>query len=138
MASLALSKGTLWRSRIHPQTGKVTQLQQLLDRDCEFPIVSPQDVGAHYRYIYLSVYRDGVDISQEMFGAIARLDLQTDNLTVADLGENRYPTEPIYVPDARNTKQGWVLTVIYDGGVDRSEVWVYDSERMDDEPVCKL
>ncbi|MBC6421304.1 MAG: carotenoid oxygenase family protein [Hormoscilla sp. SP12CHS1] len=64
MASLALSKGTLWRSRIHPQTGKVTQLQQLLDRDCEFPIVSPQDVGAHYRYIYLSVYRDGVDISQ--------------------------------------------------------------------------
>ncbi|MBC6421319.1 MAG: carotenoid oxygenase family protein, partial [Hormoscilla sp. SP12CHS1] len=55
-----------------------------------------------------------------------------------DLGENRYPTEPIYVPDARNTKQGWVLTVIYDGGVDRSEVWVYDSERMDDEPVCKL
>lgn len=128
----------MWRSRIHPQTGKVTQLQQLLDRDCEFPIVSPQDVGAHYRYIYLSVYRDGVDISQEMFEAIARLDLQTDNLTVADLGENRYPTEPIYVPDARNTKQGWVLTVIYDGGVDRSEVWVYDSERMDDEPVCKL
>jgi len=133
-----VSKGTLWRSRLHPQTGKVTQLQQLLLRGCEFPVVSPQDVGAHYRYIYLSVYQDGVDISQEMFGAIARLDLETDNLTVADLGENRYPTEPIYIPDAWNTEQGWVLTVVYDGGVDRSEVWVYDSKSMDDEPVCKL
>lgn len=132
------SKGTLWRSRLDPQTGKVTQLQQLLDRGCEFPVVSPQDVGVNYRYLYLSVYRDGVDISQELYGAIARFDLETDNLTVADLGENRYPTEPIYVPDARKTDRGWVLTVVYDGGVDRSEVWVYDSERMDDEPVCKL
>lgn len=28
--------------------------------------------------------------------------------------------------------------VVYDGKTNRSEAWIFDSERLDDEPVCKL
>lgn len=37
-----------------------------------------------------------------------------------------------------NSEQGWILTVVYDGEQDRSEVWIFDSEHLDEEPVCRL
>lgn len=132
------AKGTLWQARVNPQTGQVTQLVELLDRGCEFPVVPPQQVGQLSPDIYLSVHRDGVDISQEMLGAIARFNTKTDTLAIADLGENRYPCEPLYAADALNPQQGWVLTVVYDGNADTSEVLVFDSNALEEEPVCRL
>ncbi len=73
-----------------------------------------------------------------MFGAIARFDNITKTLTIADMGENRYPTEPIFVPNPENFDTGWIITVVYDGNTDKSEVWVLDSEGLDNEPICKL
>lgn len=132
------ASSTLWEVRLNAKTGKVTAIQELLDRDCEFPVVPQSQVGQATPYTYLSLQRLGVDTSQEIYGAIARFDRKTDTLTTADLGENRYPTEPIYAPDALNGDRGWVLTVVYDGNTDTSEVWVYESDRLDDEPVCRL
>jgi carotenoid cleavage dioxygenase-like enzyme len=132
------AKATLWQVNLNPQIGKVTAIQQVLDRDCEFPMVPQQQVGQPWRYTYVALQRPGVDISQEIYGAIARFDHQTETLMEADLGENRYPTEPIYAPDAFNPNQAWVLSVVYNGNTDTSEVWVFDSERLNEEPVCRL
>ncbi|MHC5716690.1 MAG: carotenoid oxygenase family protein, partial [Nostoc sp.] len=49
-----------------------------------------------------------------------------------------YPSEPIPAQDAQNPEQGWVLTVVYDGNSHSSEIWIFDSARLDAEPVCKL
>ncbi len=132
------SKGTLWQARLNPETGKVKQLQQLLDRGCEFPVVPQQVEGQFSPHSYLAVHRDGVDIGEEMFGAIARFDQKTDTLTMADMGENRYPSEPIYANDSLTPERGWVLTVVYDGNSNTSELVVFDSDTLDEEPVCRL
>lgn len=132
------AKATLWQVRLEPQTAKVQQAEELLNRHCEFPIVSPSEVGQPSRYTYLSVQREGVDIGQEMFGAIARFDSQTGNLNFTDFGENRYPTEPIYAPDALNRDRGWILTTVYDGNSHTSEVWIFDSADLAGAPVCRL
>jgi carotenoid cleavage dioxygenase-like enzyme len=69
------------------------------------PTVPPQNVGKASRYTYLSTYRQGTDISKEILNAIARFDHQTEKFTSSDCGENRYPSEPIYVQDAENPNQ---------------------------------
>jgi carotenoid cleavage dioxygenase-like enzyme len=132
------AKSTLWQVRLDPETAKVKSSEELLDRDGEFPIVPPENTGAFSRYTFIVLHRKGADTTREIHGAIARFDHQTNTIKEADLGENRYPTEPIYAPDSLNPHQGWVLTVVYDGNNNQSEVWVFDSERLDDEPVCKL
>ena len=132
------AKSTLWQVHLNPKLGKVTTTRQVLDRHCEFPVVPQQQVGQASRHTYLSVHRQGVDTSQEIFSAIARFDHQTETLTTADLGENCYPSEPIYAPDTHNPDQGWTVTVVYDGNTDKSVVWVFDSNRLDEPPVCKL
>ena len=132
------SKSTLWQVRLNPLTGNVVETHELLDRSCEFPVVKPQEVGEFNRNTYLLLHRRGVEAGQDFFGSIARFDQKTGDLMEADLGENRYPMEPIYAPDAENSNQGWIVTVVYDGNCDRSEVWVFDSDRLSDQPVCRL
>jgi carotenoid cleavage dioxygenase-like enzyme len=132
------AKNTFTRVVLQPQTGKVTAIETLLDRTGEFPNVPPQNVGQVSRYTYMALFRQATDISQEILNTIARFDHNTETLTEASLGENRYPSEPLPVQDANNHHQSWVLTVVYDGNSHSSEVWIFDSDRLDAEPVCKL
>jgi all-trans-8'-apo-beta-carotenal 15,15'-oxygenase len=132
------SQGRLYQVRLNPQTGKMLDLQPIVDRSCEFPVIPPHQVGQPWRHTYLNVHRAGIEPTQELFGCIARVDYDTDTLTEADLGVGRYPSEPIYAPDPENPDRGWILTVVYDGNLDSSELWIFDSDRLDHEPVCRL
>lgn len=129
---------TLWHLRLDPLSGKVLDNQQVLDRSCEFPVTQPQDVGQPSRYTYLSIHRQATDVQTEVYDAIACFDHQTGTLTEANLGAQRYPMEPIYAPDAQNSEQGWILTVVYDASTNTSEVWIFDAAHLDNDPVCRL
>ncbi|MDJ0705603.1 MAG: carotenoid oxygenase family protein [Leptolyngbyaceae cyanobacterium MO_188.B28] len=124
--------------RLRPQTAKITHQEILVDQDCDFPIVSTQVSDPDIARTYLSVHRPGADTREEMFGAIACYNPATQSLTLADAGPHRYPAEPTYAADAMNPQQGWILTVVFDGNTDSSEVWIYDCDRLEDEPVCRL
>ncbi|MFM2063130.1 MAG: hypothetical protein RLZZ507_2800 [Cyanobacteriota bacterium] len=133
-----VAKTILTRVQINPQTGKVIEIETLLNRTCEFPSVPAKNVGKFSRYSYMSIFRAGTDIEGEILNCIAGFDHQTGTLTEANLEENLYPSEPLHVQDTQNSDQGWVLTVVYDGNTDSSEVWIFDSQRLNEEPVCKL
>lgn len=130
--------GTLWQISLDPKTAKISESRQLADRGCEFPIVANDRVGQSWRYTYLAAHKDGIDTTQEIFGAIACFDRDTEELVVADMGENCYASEPIYVADRSASDLGWLLTVVYDGNIDRSEVRIYRSDLLDETPVCRL
>ena len=132
------AQSTLWVLRLQPQTGAILANQEVLDRSCEFPVNRPQDVGQPWRYTYLSMHRATTDIRTELFDTIACFDHATGTLTEATLGDRRYPNEPIYAPDADNPDRGWIVTVVYDAAGDRSEVWIFASDRLDADPVCRL
>ena len=133
------AKGTFWRVHLHPDTALVTHEEPLLDRGCEFPLVAPQEMGQAARFTYLSLYRQDANIGEELLGAIGRYDHETGTLTEADFGANCYPTEPLYVPNSENPQEGWVITVVFDGtDSGKSEVWIFESDRLDEPPVCRL
>lgn len=130
--------GRLWELRINPQAGKILQSTPVSDRGCEFPVVHPAQVGQPFRYTYCAHHRDGVDISRELFGAIARYDAQAQAWTVADCGEGCYPMEPILAPDADDPQQTWLLTVVFDSTRQTSQVWIYDADQLEAGPICRM
>lgn len=132
------AKGTLWQMCLNPQTGQFLEMSELCDRGSEFPSVAPAQVGQNSRYTYLSIHRPDAEINQELFGSIARYDNQTNSLTEANLGKNCYPMEPLFAADPTNPEKGYVITVVFDGDRECSEVWLFDSDRLDTEPVCRL
>jgi all-trans-8'-apo-beta-carotenal 15,15'-oxygenase len=130
--------GTLWQLVIDPTAGKLVSSEQLNDRSCEFPVIQQSQVGQKWRYTYLSVHKPNSILNRELVGTIGRFDRQTHTLTTADLASHLYPTEPIHVVDKFDSNKGWILTVIYDGDLHQSEVWIYDCDRLDEDPVCRL
>ncbi|MCF2149823.1 carotenoid oxygenase family protein [Desmonostoc muscorum LEGE 12446] len=133
-----VSQGTLWQVHLNPQTAKVTATQEVINRVCEFPVVQRSQVGQPWRYTYVALRPERIKTGKEWLSAIARFDYKTETLTEVDLGENLYSSEPIHAQDSQNPEQGWVLIVVYDGNSHSSEVWIFDSDRLDAEPVCKL
>jgi carotenoid cleavage dioxygenase-like enzyme len=131
------AKGTLWEMRIDPHRGKLIEMMKILDRPGEFPLARAQLVGKPWRYTYLSLYKEDIDISKELLGEIARYDQQTDELSVTKIGDNCYPSEPIHVSQ-NGTDSGWLLTVVYDGNTHNSEVHIYDADHLQDKPISRL
>ncbi len=136
--------GTLWSLTINPQTAKVVSNQQISSVCNEFPLVDPEKVGQNWRYTYLNVHREGVINGAELFNAIARFDRETGEMTIADMGDNSYPAEPIFVSSQDNSstsplgQQGWLLTVVFDGNTEQSEVRIYHSDQLEKPPICRL
>ncbi|TAE61936.1 MAG: hypothetical protein EAZ87_00505 [Nostocales cyanobacterium] len=133
-----IAKNSFCRVQINPQTAKVTNTETLIDRTCEFPNVPAKNVGKFSQFSYMSIYREGIDMKGEILNGIACFDHQKNTLIEANLGENLYPSEPIYVEDPENSDQGWVLTIVYDGNNNSSEVLIFDSQQLQAEPICKL
>jgi all-trans-8'-apo-beta-carotenal 15,15'-oxygenase len=130
--------GTLWQLTINSTTGKLVSSEQLIDRSCEFPVVEKSQVGQEWRYTYLGVHQPDAILHQELVGTIGRFDRQTQTLTTAEIDRHLYPAEPIHVVDKFDRTKGWILTVIYDGENHQSEVWIYDSDLLNESPVCRL
>ncbi|MCY7367012.1 MAG: carotenoid oxygenase family protein [Chamaesiphon sp.] len=130
--------GTLWQLVIDPSASKLISNTQLIDRSCEFPTVAQAQVGKDWRYTYLAVHKPDTILHQELVGTIGRFDRHTNTLTTADLDKHLYPTEPIHVVDKFNPNQSWIISVIYDGKQHQSEVWIYDCDRLNELPVCRL
>ncbi|MBD1912778.1 MULTISPECIES: carotenoid oxygenase family protein [unclassified Leptolyngbya] len=132
------AQGSFWQIRINPQSGQVIGAEPLVEADCEFPTIPLHYVGEATPYTYLCVHRPGDMERGELFGTIARYHHPSETLTIADAGLGRYPSEPLFAPGSDDPECGWVLTVVYDGNLDRSEVWVYESDRLQEGPCCRL
>ncbi|MDC0832498.1 carotenoid oxygenase family protein [Geitlerinema sp. CS-897] len=132
------AEGELWRLVLDPKSAKILERDRPFDRSCEFPSVPPAEVGRNARFTYVSMHRQGADTARELYGAIGGYDAQTGTLHEFDCGDRCYPMEPIIAPDASNSNQNWLLTVVYNGNRDRSEVWVLDGNHLEREPVCRL
>ncbi|MGA1624787.1 MAG: carotenoid oxygenase family protein [Prochlorothrix sp.] len=124
----------LWRLVLDPKTAQVLDSQPLHPAWSEFPQVSPECVGqaptASLRGTAFVQHRPQHDPTGELFGAIGYLDPQ-GKITVTDLGEDRYPCEPIWAGD-------WLLTLVFDGANNQSELWVWQGDRPGADPVCRL
>jgi all-trans-8'-apo-beta-carotenal 15,15'-oxygenase len=130
--------GTLWQLVVDPIASRLISSDRLIERSCEFPVVAQSQVGREWRYTYLALDRLNATIGQELLGTIGRFDRQTNTLTTANLARHLYPTEPIHVVDKIDANRGWIVTVIYDGESHQSEVWIYDCDKLDESPVCRL
>jgi all-trans-8'-apo-beta-carotenal 15,15'-oxygenase len=147
--------GRVWRAapaqfvevRLDPAANRVRAQTVIYDRHCDFPVVAARAVGQRSRYSYLSVHRaefpQPEDYRLELFGAIACHDAQRETVAIAEAGPGRYPSEPVVAMDCggdgdANAPQNWLLSVVYDGNHDRSELWIYDAAAIAQGPHCRL
>ncbi|MGF1577317.1 MAG: carotenoid oxygenase family protein [Cyanophyceae cyanobacterium] len=135
--------GYLNRLRLDAATAKVLSVDPLIPHPCEFPTLAAAEVGHPHQSLYVLTHRPGADGVRDLFGAIGCLDLSAgdprrQSFVLRDLGPNRYPSEPIFAPDPSQPGQGWLLTIVFDGNCNSSEVWIFAAHQLQEDPVCRL
>lgn len=127
------TKGRLYRAIVKPGSESV-QLEQRWEQPCEFPQVAPAMQGRKYRYGYVLASRDG-----EPQTKIAKLDLETGNAEATEIGANQFPSEAVFVPRAGASREGdgYLISLAYDGNVDRSFIVIFDAENLAQGPLAR-
>ncbi|MCC7534618.1 MAG: carotenoid oxygenase family protein [Deltaproteobacteria bacterium] len=91
----------------------------------DFPTTAARAQTHDYRYVYPMLTREHRDL-------VAKLDVQTGDVEVGDLGRWRCPGEASFVPrdGATGEDDGWLLTLAYDAERHRSGVAILDAARI--------
>lgn len=136
------AEGRIWRMLLDPATGRIEELACLSERSVEFPTVPADRVGRPWTRTYLTVHRQHTDTTAERYDALGCFEHRTGELLEVELDDGRYPSEPIIASDAVKDAGGschqWLLSVVYEGTTDASQVWIFDAAALDAGPVCVL
>jgi carotenoid cleavage dioxygenase len=128
----------LWRWTIDTAAGTVKE-EQLGDQPMEFPRVDERVVGRSHRWGYGSAVRRS-DGDNGFGGSLVRIDGKSGAQSVIDVGPDRIGGEWVMVPRHESAAEddGWLMTLVYDAGADRSELLVLSAADPGDGPVARV
>ncbi len=131
----------LWRWTIDTANGTVHE-EQVDDRPAEFPRVADNVVGLKHRYGYMarmSAGGLGADPAKTS-GGIRKYDREAGGWRDIDFGIGRHGGEPVFAPAAnpKSEDDGYLMTYVYDGNTDSSQLVIMDAASMDAEPVATV
>jgi len=108
----------------------------LCDAAGEFPRIDDRRAGLSYRHGYFS--RNSRNEPDVRFDSIAHLDLDRGREDFYVLPKGDVTSEPVFVPRsaAAPEGEGWLLAVVYRGHENRSDLLVFDAERVAEGPVA--
>ncbi|WP_287130195.1 carotenoid oxygenase family protein [Candidatus Cyanaurora vandensis] len=128
--------GRVWRTTLD-LARKQVHTKSFSDRIGEFPSVHPQQVGHHHRYCYLGT-TDELGVNGPL-QAISRLDLDQGGEERFSFAPGGFVGEPIFIPSAEiGTAAGWVVSLVYQASSHRTEVAIFDAERISQGPIATL
>lgn len=98
----------------------------------EFPVLDPRYEGCGPREVFLVSEHEGR-------AALARLDLASQRVRIAQLDASERASEVVFVPRGPSAPEGdgWGLSLIYDERVDASHLAIFDTARWEDGPIAR-
>jgi all-trans-8'-apo-beta-carotenal 15,15'-oxygenase len=131
-----LAQGRLWQLQFDLSQQRLLESAPLSGLTMDFPVLPQIETGQPSRYRYLCAH-DQPNLDA-MFSAIARVDFETQAVSLAQPGRQCYPGEPILAQDREEPSRQWLLTVVYDAHAQQSTVQVYATDALEAGPVCVL
>jgi all-trans-8'-apo-beta-carotenal 15,15'-oxygenase len=131
------AKGRLHRATIDLKT-RTLRSEQVSDRRCEFPGITPLLTGARHRYVYKAAH-SGPEAWRGPQDAVVKVDMETGAETLVRLGGEHYVVEPVFIPRPGGSAEddGWLLTQTYDATSDKTYVAVLDAKALEAGPVAR-
>jgi len=128
---------TLDRWTVNPRTATVSE-QRVDDRFQEFPRCHPGLNSKSYRYGY-AVAVAGSERGPG-FPSIVKHDMITGARSQFDLGPGRHSGEPYFIPreGAVGEDDGYLMSFVYDGERDASELLVLDAQDLSEPPLARV
>jgi carotenoid cleavage dioxygenase-like enzyme len=132
------TRPVLWRWTFDVRTGTTTSTQ-LDDRAEEFPRINDRFLSGRHRFSY-GVELPPDDTVQFIGPALVKHDLATGAVSRHDFGSGAYANEAVFVPRQGGGVEddGWLMSVVYDAGEDRSRLVVLNADDITGAPVAEV
>jgi all-trans-8'-apo-beta-carotenal 15,15'-oxygenase len=130
------SKNSFWRYEVDLTTKKVTK-KLLADTQCFFGSVKPNQSTLKHDSIFMAIGGMGGEVAPPQ--GIARFDCTTKAIDVWMPASNEFCGEPIFAPKAgKSSDDGYILTVLFNGVSEESELVVLETSNISAGPVCRI
>lgn len=126
--------GFLHRIEMKGQGGQA-RVRRICDAIFDVPRLAPSDVGNDYRYAFGGSMDPEVG-EEEFFDALLRIDVKSGEKAILRFGANRYPSEPILIPDENGGHH--VLTLVFDAQARKSELQLFDAKSWGAPPIAAI
>jgi all-trans-8'-apo-beta-carotenal 15,15'-oxygenase len=131
----AVPAGRLQRCRIDPAAGSV-RTEVLEQRTCEFATVNPTRQGLDARFAWMAVTER--ERGNDPLQAIEKLDLASGERRLWSAAPRGFVSEPVMVPRGTTEDDGWVLTLVWNGGRCASDLVILDAASMQEVAAIEL
>ena len=132
-------KKGLWRYTVDLQSKKVSK-KRLVSSDVSFAVINPDKSTQRHRYIYYNIGAMADEASPPQ--GIGRYDVETGS-TVSWMPEaHQFCGEPKYASRsgeaAAAEDQGYILSVLFDGKAQQSELLVFSAGQVEKGPITRI
>lgn len=126
--------GQLRRYRIDLKKRSVIE-EVISTRNCEFPALDQRLACGPHRYGYFTTATEpGI-----FHHGLARINTETGQETVMDMGAQTHMGEPVFVPEPdKGTDFGWLLSLGLDGRTGKSFLGVFRADEVSAGPVARV
>ena len=122
----------LFRFTLNPAKGQM-KAEQLMELNCEFPIVNPAYIGTVHDTVWMQSYDD-----RHGTQGITRFDVETTTTRRYFAPTDHLVSEPMYVHGGAAEDDGWLLQLTQDVAEKKSYLGVFNAHSFEDGPVAKL
>ena len=135
--SKAVPRLTRWKFDLAANTDEFRS-ERLDDLACEFPRLDERFTATNYRYGFFAA-DNNPKFKVGGFNGIGRVDHESGNTEIHDVGEACATNEPIFVPKSEDSPEGegFVLANVYDANRKASHLLVLDAQNVTAEPLAK-
>lgn len=114
------------------------RFETLWDRACEFPTIRPSEQGRAPSSVWLQAQPPADRLGSNWLPRLARFDIEKGEADELELEDGLAPSEPLFVPDPRDARGGWVLSLVADPARGRSWLGVWDALAIGQGPRARV
>ncbi len=143
-ATIDLAAAAEWAkspAAMKEQAGEdVYAVETLWDVSTEFARIAPSVETKDYQFAYMAAHSSPYAARRCLWDELAKVDVKAKTAETLSLGQERTPSEPIFVSREGSTAEddGYILCLTYDGDSDKSFVAILDAQKLSEGTVAEI
>mmetsp|Transcript_12388 Transcript_12388/g.29128 ORF Transcript_12388/g.29128 Transcript_12388/m.29128 type:complete len:630 (-) Transcript_12388:71-1960(-) len=132
-----LPRTRLVRYQVNPSTQAVTKTT-LVDRHLGNVSVSKAAFGGKHSFVFFNTAH-AEDVAGPLAG-IGKVNIETGDVSMWLPGPAEFAGEPVFIPreDSSSEDDGYLLSVLFNGETEDSEVVILDAKSISEGPICRF
>jgi len=128
---------TPWRWTLNPKTG-TSREGAFEDLGVDFPMIDPRKQGQNHRINYGLLLRGGNEDYPTHPMGLVKHHRDRDTTEVWSYQDDFQPDEALFIPHGREEDSGYLMSMVYNRGSERSEVHLFDASALTDGPIATI